>query len=79
MVGDGGNDSGALHQADVGIDLSETEISIHAPFTSKVLNITSVVIVIRNGRAALASNFQCFKFMVNYSLIQYVSTILLSY
>jgi cation-transporting ATPase 13A3/4/5 len=79
MVGDGANDCGALKQADSGLDLSETETSISAPFTSSVLNVGSVITLLRNGRAALSTNFQCFKFMALYSLIQYVSTIILSF
>lgn len=69
MIGNGGNDAGALKQADSGIVLSQTKISIYAPFTSNQLNINIIIILLKNGRAALASNFQCFKFMALYSLI----------
>jgi P-type E1-E2 ATPase len=57
MCGDGANDCGALKIADAGISLSEAEASIAAPFTSKVQNISCVVTLIREGRAALTTSF----------------------
>lgn len=57
MCGDGANDCGALKQADIGISLSESEASIAAPFTSKVQDISCVVRVLREGRAALTTSF----------------------
>ena len=73
MVGDGANDVGALRTADVGLALSEAEASISAPFNSKVLNISSLIQVLREGRCTLATNFQCFKFMALYSMIQFTA------
>jgi P-type E1-E2 ATPase len=69
MVGDGANDCGALKQADAGLSLSDAEASISAPFTSKILNISAEITLLRNGRAALVTNFQCFKFIALYSFI----------
>jgi len=63
FCGDGANDCGALKTADVGISLSEAEASIAAPFTSKIADISCVVKVLREGRAALVTSFQCFKYM----------------
>jgi cation-transporting ATPase 13A2 len=57
MCGDGANDCGALKQADIGISLSEAEASIAAPFTSQIQDISSVVIVLREGRCALTTSF----------------------
>jgi cation-transporting ATPase 13A2 len=67
MCGDGANDCGALKQADAGISLSEAEASIAAPFTSKVQDISCVITLLREGRAALTTTFQAFKFIILYS------------
>ena len=77
MVGDGANDVGALRAADVGLALSEAEASISAPFNSKILNISSLVEVLKEGRCTLATNFQCFKFMALYSIIQFTAVSIL--
>lgn len=47
MCGDGANDCGALKQSDAGLSLSQSEASISAPFTSKVVNISSMVELIK--------------------------------
>lgn len=73
MCGDGANDCGALKQADAGISLSESEASIAAPFTSKVQDISCVITLLREGRAALTTTFQAFKFIELYSMIQFFS------
>jgi P-type E1-E2 ATPase len=57
MCGDGANDCGALKQADAGISLSEAEASIAAPFTSKIQDISCVITLLREGRAALTTTF----------------------
>eukprot|EP00771_Trimastix_marina_P002919 gnl/Trimastix_PCT/4093.p1 GENE.gnl/Trimastix_PCT/4093~~gnl/Trimastix_PCT/4093.p1 ORF type:complete len:1496 (-),score=347.32 gnl/Trimastix_PCT/4093:114-4601(-) len=77
MCGDGANDCGALRAAQVGISLSEVEASIAAPFTSRQANISCVIRLIREGRCALVTSFQCFKYMALYSMIQFFSVILL--
>ncbi|CAI2043977.1 hypothetical protein SEUBUCD646_0H03200 [Saccharomyces eubayanus] len=77
FCGDGANDCGALKAADVGISLSEAEASVAAPFTSKVFNISCVLDVIREGRAALVTSFACFQYMSLYSAIQFVTITIL--
>nr|XP_056721435.1 polyamine-transporting ATPase 13A2 [Euleptes europaea] len=77
MCGDGANDCGALKAADVGISLSEAEASVASPFTSKIASIESVPIVIREGRCSLVTSFVVFKYMALYSLVQFVSVLLL--
>lgn len=63
FCGDGANDCGALKAADVGISLSEAEASVAAPFTSRTPDISCVLQVIKEGRAALVTSFSCFKYM----------------
>ncbi|KAK9506093.1 hypothetical protein O3M35_008091 [Rhynocoris fuscipes] len=77
MVGDGANDCGALKAAHAGISLSEAESSVASPFTSKEPNISCIVEVIREGRAALVTSFAIFKYMAAYSLMQFASVIIL--
>ena len=75
MCGDGANDCGALKQADIGLSLSPAEASISAPFTSKVEDISSMVELIKECRAGLATNFSLFNIMATYALIQYTTTV----
>jgi cation-transporting ATPase 13A3/4/5 len=71
MCGDGANDCSALRTADVGVAVSEAEASIAAPFSGKSL--WCVTEVLREGKCALSTSFQCFKFMALYSMIQFMS------
>lgn len=63
FCGDGANDCGALKAADVGVSLSEAEASVAAPFTSRIPDISCMVEIIKEGRAALVTSFSCFKYM----------------
>lgn len=77
MCGDGANDCGALKAAHTGISLSETESSIASPFTSRKPTIAAVPNVIKEGRAALVTSFGIFKYMAAYSLVQFISVMIL--
>ncbi|XP_068152364.1 LOW QUALITY PROTEIN: polyamine-transporting ATPase 13A3 [Drosophila tropicalis] len=77
MCGDGANDCGALKVAHTGISLSETESSIASPFTSRKPTIAAVPNVIKEGRAALVTSFGIFKYMAAYSLVQFISVMIL--
>lgn len=66
FCGDGANDCGALKAADLGLSLSEAEASVAAPFTSRSPDISCVLEVVREGRAALVTSFSCFKYMYVY-------------
>ena len=77
FTGDGSNDCGALKNADVGLSLSEAEASVAAPFTSQSKDLSCVLRVIREGRAALVTSFSCFKYMALYSLIQFTTVSIL--
>jgi len=63
MCGDGANDCAALKEANVGLSLSDAEASIAAPFTTKVFEIKTFVRLLAEGRCALVTSFQCFKWM----------------
>lgn len=77
MCGDGANDVGALKTANVGVSLSEAEASIAAPFTSKIQDISCIPNLLREGRSALATSYQAFKYMALYSVIQFTSVTIL--
>ena len=73
MCGDGANDCGALKVADVGVSLSTEEASIAAPFTSTTPDISCVIEVLKEGKCSLVTSIQTFKYMMMYSLIQFIS------
>ncbi len=77
MCGDGANDCNALKTADTGISLSNSEASIAAPFTSKIQDISCISVLLREGRSALTTSFQIFKYLALYAMIQYMSVVIL--
>lgn len=77
FCGDGANDCGALKAAHVGVSLSDAEASVAAPFTARAGNISCVPVIIQEGRCALVTSFGVFKYMALYSLIQFISVLIL--
>jgi len=77
MCGDGANDCGALRAADVGVSLSIEEASIAAPFTSNRPDISCLIKLLREGKASLVTSIQTFKYMMMYSLIQFIAVTIL--
>lgn len=77
MCGDGANDCGALKVADVGVSLSLDDASIAAHFTSNIPDISCIVTLLIEGKASLVTSLQCFKYMMCYSLIQFMSVTIL--
>lgn len=73
MVGDGSNDLFALQTAHTGISLADTETSIAAPFTSLKPRVSSIVTLIREGRASLLTFFQIFKFTALYAITRIIT------
>jgi len=70
MVGDGGNDSGALRAAHVGMALSSaTAATVVAPFTTNRGSVAPIADICREGRGALATSFAGYKFCVHYGLL----------
>lgn len=77
FVGDGANDIAALRAADVGLSLSGNESSMAAPFVSSDGDPSKALDIIRCCRSAFVTSFCCFKYMALYSLIQFVTVLLL--
>jgi len=73
MIGDGANDIGALKSADIGICLSLDDASIASNFTSNVPDISCLIKLFLEGKASFITSIQCFKYMILYSLIQFIS------
>lgn len=70
MVGDGINDCGALKAAHVGFAISDTDVPVFSPFTTKQKRITDLIDLLREGRCALSSSYITFKYMILYAVIQ---------
>jgi len=66
MCGDGGNDCGALRVAHVGLAMSNAEASIVSSFSTKNVSPLAMVTLLRQGRAALATSFSAYKFLLIY-------------
>ena len=72
MCGDGANDCMALRTANVGVSLSKEEASVAAPFTSQNQNISCIIPLLKEGKCSLVTSLQTFKYMMLYSLIQFI-------
>ena len=79
MCGDGANDCGALKVADVGVSLSQEEASIAAPFTSTNPDITCIIDVLNQGKCAFVTSVEIFKYMIAFSLTEYVAMSLMMF
>lgn len=69
MAGDGGNDSGALRAAHVGLSVGGTESSVVAPFSCKLGDVDSAVRLLAEGRCSLATSLSSYKLIVTYGLL----------
>eukprot|EP00929_Paragymnodinium_shiwhaense_P069047 TRINITY_DN34836_c0_g1_i1.p1 TRINITY_DN34836_c0_g1~~TRINITY_DN34836_c0_g1_i1.p1 ORF type:complete len:1365 (+),score=345.52 TRINITY_DN34836_c0_g1_i1:125-4219(+) len=70
MAGDGGNDCGGLRAAHAGLALSDAEASMVSPFASgrDGKSLMTVVDLIREGRACLATNLSTFMYFMVYGV-----------
>ena len=72
MCGDGANDCAALRTAHVSVSLSPEEASIAANFTSREPDVSCIYELLREGKCSLTTSFQTFKYMMLYSMIQFI-------
>ena len=79
MCGDGANDCGALKAADVGVSLSQEEASIAAPFTSTNPDISCIIEVLNQGKCALVTSVEIFKYMIIFSLTEFFAMSLMMF
>ena len=79
MCGDGANDCGALKAANVGVSLSREEASIAAPFTSTNPDISCIIEVLNQGKCALVTSVEIFKYMIIISLDEFFSMTLMMF
>ena len=77
MCGDGANDCAALRTAHVGVSLSAEEASIAAGFTSKTPDVSCIFELLREGKCSLTTSIQTFKYMMLYSMIQFICVTLM--
>ena len=77
MCGDGANDCAALRTADVGVSLSPEEASIAAGFTSNIPDVSCIFELLREGKCSLTTSIQTFKYMMLYSMIQFICVTLM--
>lgn len=69
FCGDGANDCIALKHADIGVSLSKNEASLSAPFVSAIEDISCIEHVSIQGKCALTTNYDIFRYFCLYSVI----------
>ncbi|KAL0230871.1 hypothetical protein PCE1_003248 [Barthelona sp. PCE] len=78
FVGDGANDCLALNAASIGISVSQVDSSAAATFTTTGSDPQSVLTILREGQCSLVTSIAAFKFLILYSLFQFM-TVCFSY
>ena len=78
MCGNGSNDCLALKAADVSVSLSLHGISLSGDFYTGVDDISCIHELLKEGKCSLATSLQTFKYMMMYSFIQSISSLLVA-
>ena len=78
MCGDGSNDCLALKAADVSVSLSLHRISLAGDFYTEVKDISCIHEILKEGKCSLATSLQTFKYMMMYSFIQSICSLLIA-
>jgi cation-transporting ATPase 13A2 len=80
MVGSPCSEYGALSKSDVGVLLTtSSRLCVFSAFTCTNNDVASVPLIIAEGRAALVTSYECFKWMAMSSIIQFTTTTILYY
>ena len=80
MVGSPFSEYGALSKSDVGVLLSVTkQLCVFASFTCAHNDPAGIPLIIAEGKAALLTSYECFKWMAISSIIQFTTTTILYY
>ena len=77
MCGDGINDTQALKYADASFALSGNAAALASSFSSKVPDLRSVPILLKEGRATIEHSITIYRFFIMYGLVQFFSSAIL--
>ena len=76
MCGDGANDLPAIRVAHLGILLCEEKITLGAPFTSNVQDVSCVIDLLKEGKCSLSTCITMCKYTMIYGNIQLIAIFL---
>ena len=80
MVGSSSSEYGSLSKSDAGILLSDSDnVCAFSAFTCSSKDLSAIKLIIAEGRGALVTSYECFKWMAISSIIQLTTTTLLYY
>ena len=79
MCGDGANDSVALRAAHAGLAINSkaAEASVAAPFSSDSDSLSSLVLLVREARAALCTSLASYRYLVAVGIVQTLTKVVL--
>lgn len=77
LVGENTRDASGFQQADLSLALTNSEMSSFAHFSSLNRRLSSIMDLLRVCRAGLSTNYQTFKMMCQFSLMEFTTMIVL--